>query len=49
MPLALGRHLIFREISSGGWIAIAAVIAIVLLLVYWPRIIARLEHWWHSR
>jgi hypothetical protein len=42
-PLALGRHLLSREVSRGGWIAIIAVIAIVLLLVFWPRFIAWLE------
>lgn len=46
MPLALGRHLLFREITSGGWIAVAAAIAIVLLLIFWPRIVAWIERRW---
>jgi len=46
VPLALGRHLLFREISKGGWLAIALVIAIVLLLIYWPRIAAWVERRW---
>jgi hypothetical protein len=49
MVLALGRHLLFREISRGGWIAVVAVIAIVLLIRYWPRLVERGERWWRSR
>lgn len=46
VPLALGRHLVFREISKGGWLAIVLVIAVVLLLIYWPRIAAWIERRW---
>jgi len=46
VPLALGRHLLFREISKGGWLAIALVIAIILLMVYWPRISEWVERRW---
>lgn len=46
VPIALGRHLLFREISKGGWLAIVLVIAVVLLLVYWPRIAAWIEQRW---
>jgi len=46
VPLALGRHLLFREISRGGWIAVLAVVAIVLLLIYWPRVAAWIERRW---
>jgi hypothetical protein len=49
MPLALGRHLLFREISKGGWLAIALVIAIVLLVVYWPRVAGWMERHWFRR
>ena len=49
VPLALGRHLLFREISRGGWLAIALVVAIVLLLIYWPRIAAWVERRWFRR
>jgi hypothetical protein len=49
VPLALGRHLLFREISNGGLLAIALVVAIVLLLVYWPRVTAWVERRWFGR
>ena len=48
-PLALGRHLIFRQIGSDGWIAIAAVIAAILLIRFWPAIAAWLQRVWRSR
>jgi len=46
MPLALGRHLLAREISKSGWLAIALIIAIVLLMLYWPRITVWVERRW---
>jgi hypothetical protein len=49
MALAAGRHLLFRELSHGGWIAIVALVAIVLLIRFWPLVVARLERWWRSR
>jgi hypothetical protein len=49
MVLALGRHLLFRELTTGHWIVIAAVIAIVLLLRFWSPLVAWLERWWRSR
>jgi hypothetical protein len=49
VPLALGRHLLFREISKGGWLAIALVIVAILLLVYGPRIAAWVERRWFRR
>jgi hypothetical protein len=49
MPLALGRHLLFREISKGGLLAIVLVIVAVLLLLYWPRIAAWIERRWFRR
>lgn len=49
VPLAFGRHLLFREISKGGWLAIALVIAVVLLVIYWPRVAAWAERRWFKR
>jgi hypothetical protein len=49
VPQALGRHLLFREISKGGWLALALVIAIILLLIYWSRIAAWVERRWFRK
>jgi antibiotic biosynthesis monooxygenase (ABM) superfamily enzyme len=46
---ALGRHLLFRELTAGHWIVIGAVIAIILLLRFWTPLVQRLERWWRSR
>ncbi|MFN8160280.1 MAG: hypothetical protein U0R52_04440 [Solirubrobacterales bacterium] len=44
MPLALGRHLLFREITHGGaLVAVIALVAVVLLVRFWPQITAWIE------
>jgi hypothetical protein len=49
MILALGRHLLLRELERGGWIPIVAVIAVVLLIRYWSPLVDRVDRWWRSR
>lgn len=48
MPLGLGRHLLFHNLG-GGWIAVVVVVAIVLLVRFWPLLVDRVERWWRSR
>jgi hypothetical protein len=47
--LAVGRHLLGRAIEEHGWLAIALVVALVLLVIYWPRIAAWVERRWFRR
>jgi uncharacterized membrane protein YhhN len=45
---ALGRGFALRHLAHGGLIAILAAVAIVALVIYWPRITAWIERHWRS-
>jgi K+ transporter len=49
VPLGIGRGFAIRRLAEGGWVAILAAIAIVLLVIYWPRIVDWIERSWRSR
>jgi hypothetical protein len=49
VPLAFGGHFVFSRFGEGGWIAILAAVAIVFLVIYWPRVTDWIERRWGSR
>jgi hypothetical protein len=49
MLIALGGHLLYREISKGNWVVVAALVGVVLLLRFWPQIVAWVGQRWRAR
>jgi TRAP-type C4-dicarboxylate transport system permease large subunit len=43
MLVALGGHFLYREISKGNWIFVVALVAVVVLVRFWPQIVAWIE------
>jgi hypothetical protein len=45
VPLALGQRLLFHHVFGGGLIAILAIVAILMLIRFWPVLV----RWWETR
>jgi hypothetical protein len=45
VPLALGQRLVLHQVFGRGVVALIAIAAVVLLIRFWPVIVA----WWERR
>jgi hypothetical protein len=46
VPLALGGHYLFHRAAEGGWAGILLALALIALIIWWPRIAAWIEQRW---
>jgi hypothetical protein len=47
--LAVGRHLLFRQLGASGLILVVALLAAVILVRSWPQITDWIERRWRNR
>ncbi|MBS1861539.1 MAG: hypothetical protein JSS68_07480 [Actinobacteria bacterium] len=45
MPFALGQRLLLHQVFGRGILALVAIAAVILLIRFWPVILA----WWQRR